>query len=193
MARGHVQQNVHDPAVSGVAGADGDGAAVHRGPLSDADQAVPRVVGARLRLRAAGGPRRYAGVGDPDAYGSGLGGHRDLGRGARPGVFEGVGQGLLDDAVHGELHTAAQRVEIAHGPVGDRQARGADPRQQGVQITDSRLWAEQLLVVLALAQDAQDTTELAHGLLGRCLRGCAGRRRTARPGWWRGPPRRRRR
>lgn len=167
MVRGYVQQDVDDPAVAGVAGADADGAAVHGGPLPDADQAVPRVVGPRPRLRAAVCPLGDAGVGDPDAYGGGLGGHADLGRGARTGVLEGVGQGLLDDAVHGELYAAAQRVEIAHGPVGDGQARRADPCQQGVQVADARLRAEQPFVVRAVRvrpQDAQDAAEFAHGL-----------------------------
>ena len=70
VVRGVVEQDVHDPAVSGVAGTDGDGAAVHGGPLPDADQTVPRpsVPGP--------GPGRAgpvaAGAGDPDATAASL-------------------------------------------------------------------------------------------------------------------------
>lgn len=68
--------------------------------------------------------------------------HRELDAGLVTRVLEGVGEGLLDDAVDGQLDTAVQGVQLAAGAVDDLGTGGADPGAQGVDVRDARLGAE---------------------------------------------------
>ncbi len=58
------------------------------------------------------------------------------------GVLEGVGEGLLHDAVHGELDPAIEGGGLTAGAVHDLGTGRADAGAQGVEVGDARLRAE---------------------------------------------------
>jgi hypothetical protein len=92
---------------------------------------------------------------------------RDRGRG-RPGVPDGVGQRLLDDAVGGQVHGGRQRDGLpGHGERGV-QAGPAGPGDQGLELGGARRRLGGVGVV-GLTQHVQDGAELPEPLLARGL------------------------
>src|SRR5256885_922390 len=87
------------PLAPAGSGAGGDGAVVEGGAFSHAGESVSFVV-ARC---GSGAGRAGAGVVALDVHAGVLDVHRQLDAGVVAGVLEGVGEGLLHDAVHGEL------------------------------------------------------------------------------------------
>jgi hypothetical protein len=93
-------------------GAGGDFAVVEGGAFTHADQA-PAAPGGGPVLCSPGAGR--ACVVDSDAYGIGAGGDAEVDRRVGRGVLDGVGQGLLDDAVDRQLEAGRHAGEVALG------------------------------------------------------------------------------
>ena len=160
------------------------GAAVDGDALAHAHQAVAAAVA---------GVVAPAVVADPDLDRVVTVVEPDLGGGARPGVLEGVGEGLLDDPVDRELHARGQLGGHAVDRQVDRQPGRADLLDQLGELVDARLRREGGLAVLAqhpehaahlrerLPPGRADRLHRALGPLRVGVDGVARRRRPGRP------------
>ncbi|MBA2323400.1 MAG: hypothetical protein H0V92_05045 [Pseudonocardiales bacterium] len=119
-----------------------------RGPLPHAHEAVPAAeVGVGVRRPCAAVVHDL----DPQLTAAVLEGHLDPGR---VGVFQRVGQRLLDDPVRAQVHHRRQRLGLADDLHGDRQPHLAKAVDQFVEVGQRRLRL-QLGGLAVLAQQPQ--------------------------------------
>ncbi len=106
--------------------------------FSHAHQAVSFLV----RRVGTVGRCRWAGVLDGDGQPCVFNDDRQVRTGARAGVFQGVRQGLLHDAVDRQLYPAVEGVDVTGRTVDDLQAGGTDALAQRVDVRDTGLRAQ---------------------------------------------------